>query len=59
MFRQFGFDDCFVGVTSGAVDAGFVSGPVEVPEGVEMRLLRNDPSSPPWRRTTPSRRAAQ
>jgi len=42
-FRQFGFDDSFVGVTSGAVDAGFVSGPVEVPEGVEMRLLRNDP----------------
>lgn len=42
-FRQFGFDDSFVGVTSGAVDAGFVSGPVEVPEGVEMRLLRRDP----------------
>ncbi len=42
-FRQFGFDDSFVGVTSGAVDAGFVSGPVDVPDGVEMRLLRNDP----------------
>jgi DNA-binding transcriptional LysR family regulator len=42
-FRQFGFDDSFVGVTSGAVDAGFVSGPVEVPEGVELRLLREDP----------------
>lgn len=42
-FRQFGFDDSFVGVTSGAVDAGFVSGQVEAPEGVELRLLRNDP----------------
>ena len=42
-FRQFGFDDSFVGVTSGVVDAGFVSGPVDVPDGVEMRLLRSDP----------------
>jgi DNA-binding transcriptional LysR family regulator len=42
-FRQFGFDDSFVGVTSGLVDAGFVSGPVDAPEGVEMRLLRSDP----------------
>jgi DNA-binding transcriptional LysR family regulator len=42
-FRQFGFDDSFVGVTAGLVDVGFVSGPVDVPEGVEMRLLRSDP----------------
>lgn len=38
--RQF-FDDSFV--TSGAVDAAFVSGPVEAQEGLEMRLLRSDP----------------
>jgi DNA-binding transcriptional LysR family regulator len=42
-FRQFGFDDSFVGVTAGLVDAGFVSGPVDVPDGGEMRLLRSDP----------------
>ncbi len=41
--RQFGFDDTFVGVTAGLVDAGFVSGPVDPPDGVEMRLLRWDP----------------
>jgi len=42
-FRQFGFDDSFVGVTAGLVDAGFVSGPVVQPEDVELRLLRHDP----------------
>jgi DNA-binding transcriptional LysR family regulator len=43
VFRQFNFDDTFVGVASGAVDVGFVSGPVEPPDGMEMRLLREDP----------------
>ncbi len=42
-FRQSGFDDSFVGVTAGLVDAGFVSGPVDTPDGVEVRLLRSDP----------------
>jgi DNA-binding transcriptional LysR family regulator len=43
VFRQFNFDDTFVGVASGVVDVGFVSGPVDAPEGMELRLLRNDP----------------
>jgi DNA-binding transcriptional LysR family regulator len=43
VFRQFNFDDTFVGLTSGEVDVGFVSGPVDAPDGLEMRLLRHDP----------------
>src|SRR5690242_5619901 len=42
-FRQFGFDDPLVGLTSGLVDVGFVSGEVDAPEDLELRLLRADP----------------
>jgi DNA-binding transcriptional LysR family regulator len=42
-FRQFGFDDSLVGVGRGLVDVGFVIGPFEPAEGVEIRTLRLDP----------------
>ena len=42
-FRQFGFDDSLVGVGRGLVDVGFVIGPFERAERVEIRVLRIDP----------------
>jgi DNA-binding transcriptional LysR family regulator len=42
-FRQFDFEDPSVGLDRGLVDVGFLSGPVDPVDGIEVVTLRSEP----------------
>jgi DNA-binding transcriptional LysR family regulator len=41
--HQFGFDDCFMGVTRGTTDVGFASGPIDESDEVTFLTLFEEP----------------
>lgn len=41
--HQFGFEDCFMGVTDGTTDVGFASGPLDESDEVSFRVLFEEP----------------